>query len=50
MPSVFPGPWPANQKETICNFTHLPVAGNTGGNPGTTFAAVPATTINTINQ
>jgi hypothetical protein len=50
MPSTFPGPWPANVKQTICNFTHLPVAGNTGGNPGTTFAAVPATTINTINQ
>jgi hypothetical protein len=50
MPSVFPGPWPANVKSTLCNFSHLPVAGNTGGNPGTTFAAVPATTINTINQ
>lgn len=50
MPSVFPGPWPNNDKQTICNFTHLPVAANTGGNPGTTFAAVPATTINTINQ
>lgn len=50
MPSVFPGPWFDNQRATICNFTHLPVAGNTGANPGTTFAAVPATTINTINQ
>lgn len=50
MPSVFPGPYPANTRNTYCNFTHLPVAGNTGGNPGTTFAAVPATTINTINQ
>lgn len=50
MPSVFTGPYVANEKKTVCNFTHLPVAGNTAGNPGTTFAAVPATTINTLNQ
>lgn len=50
MANGFNGPWPANVKSTHCNFTHLPAAGNTGGNPGTTFAAVPATTINTINQ
>lgn len=50
MTNRFPGPFPGNVKQTICNFTHLPVAGNTGGNPGTTFAAVPATTINTLNQ
>jgi hypothetical protein len=50
MPSVFPGPFPGNVKATVCNFTHLPVGANTAGNPGTSFAAVPATTINTINQ
>lgn len=50
MPNVFPGPYPDNVRNTYCNFGHLPVAGNTGGNPGTTFAAVPATTINTLNQ
>lgn len=51
MPVVnFPNLYPANEARTICNFTHLPVCANTGGNPGTSFAAVPATTINTVNQ
>lgn len=44
MPSVFPGPWLANEKNTICNFTHQPLAQASGA------TAVPAVTINTFNQ
>lgn len=51
MPATgFPGPWPANDKSTICNFGSWMLGANTGGNPGTAGAAVPAVTINTVNQ
>lgn len=46
----FPGPFKGNDKTTICNFGSWMLGANTAGNPGTAGAAVPATTINTINQ
>jgi hypothetical protein len=51
MPATgFPGPWKNNDKTTICNFGSWMLGANTAGNPGTAGAAVPATTINTVNQ
>jgi hypothetical protein len=50
MPSTFAGPYKNNERNTICNFSNLPFGANTGANPGTSSAAVPAVTINTINQ
>ena len=51
MPATgFPGPFKGNDKTTICNFGSWMLGANTAGNPGTAGAAVPATTINTINQ
>jgi len=51
MPATgFPGPFKNNDKTTICNFGSWLLGSNTGGNPGTAGAAVPATTINTVNQ
>lgn len=44
MPSVFPGPWPNNEKATICNFTHQPIVVAAGSAVGT-----PVVTVNTTN-
>lgn len=50
MASGFAGPWKNNDRNTYINFGSWMIGANTGGNPGTAGAAVPATTIDTINQ
>jgi len=51
MPATgFPGPFLANDKSTYINFGSWMIGANTGGNPGTAGSAVPAVTINTVNQ
>ncbi len=50
MPNTFASPFKANERNTVINFGSWMIGANTAGNPGTAGAAVPATTINTVNQ
>ena len=50
MPNTFASPWKGNDRNTYINFGSWMLGANTAGNPGTAGAAVPAVTINTINQ